>query len=171
MPDLLRDLMDRYGDEPEKVIALVGAMGANAVEHLVPSLADEEGVYRTMAAQLLASIGDPRAVGPLIAALPAAGLRTEREFWSLSKKCRDGRPSWGCLYSSNQLMRAVEEVMAPLYRDVYLREVAEVRRHCAFALGKLGDARAVPPLRGLLGDRDPEIRRAAEHALMLLGAA
>lgn len=105
MATLLHDLMDRYGDDSEKVVALVRAMGANAVEHLLPSLADEEGVYRTMAAQLLAMLGDRRAVAPLAAGLGASGLRTARalrEYRERRRAYKDGpRPGVVCTTRTN----------------------------------------------------------------------
>jgi len=174
MATLLHDLMDRYGDDSEKVVALVRAMGANAVEHLLPSLADEEGVYRTMAAQLLAMLGDRRAVAPLAAGLGASGLRTARalrEYRERRRAYKDGPPSWGCLYHSDQLGRAIDQLVLPLLREAHEREAAEVRRHFAFALGKLGDVAAVPPLRALRNDPYPEVRRSAALALALLGEA
>jgi len=174
MTTLLHDLIDRYGDDPEKVVALVRAMGPNAVEHLLPSLADEEGVYRTMAAQFLAMLGDGRAVAPLVAGLGASGLRTGRALREYDERRRaylDGRPSWGYLYHSNQLLRAIDRMTLPLLHEAHEREVAEVRRHFAFALGRLGDVSAVTPLRSLQSDRDPEVRHTAELALTLLGEA
>ena len=43
-----------------------------------------------------------------------------------------------------------------------------VRLIAAEALGKLGDARAVEPLKGLLGDEDTSVRTAAAEALKQL---
>ncbi|MEW6233639.1 MAG: HEAT repeat domain-containing protein, partial [Chloroflexota bacterium] len=46
---------------------------------------------------------------------------------------------------------------------------AEVRRYAAWALGEIGDVRAVEPLIAALGDADAEVRRYAAWALGRIG--
>ncbi|HSV98185.1 MAG TPA: HEAT repeat domain-containing protein [Spirochaetota bacterium] len=46
---------------------------------------------------------------------------------------------------------------------------ASVRSHAAWSLGRMGDARAVDPLVGLVNDKDPEVRKEVAEALKRLG--
>src|SRR5262249_25880238 len=46
---------------------------------------------------------------------------------------------------------------------------ADLRARAALALGRIGDERAVPLLRRLLGDSSPEVRRSAAFASGILG--
>jgi HEAT repeat protein len=50
---------------------------------------------------------------------------------------------------------------------------ANLRKEAAFALGEIGDARAMPMLRAVMDDRDPEVRKNARWAMQQMsdGAA
>ena len=50
-------------------------------------------------------------------------------------------------------------------------ESNHVRRSAAWALGKIGDARAVEPLAAALRDNDSDVREAAAQALKSLGVS
>jgi HEAT repeat protein len=164
MATLLRDLLRDYPNDPEKVVALVRAMGDVAVEHLLPSLYDEDAEQRKTAAQLLALLDDRRAVPALIEALDVRGLAIQRFATERRKEANDWVFAGGRIYSPytrGAIQTAIEQALEATDRHA----VAEVRTQCAFALGKLGDSRALEPLSHLLNDRDESVRNAARLAI------
>ena len=60
---------------------------------------------------------------------------------------------------------------APLLEAAAGSRDPAVRARAALALGRIGDERAVPPLRSLLGDRAPAVREQAAFAAGILGEA
>jgi len=167
MATLLRDLIRVYGHDPERVVALVRAMGGLAVDHLVPSLEDDDPFHRCIAAQMLALIDDRRAVEPLVAALNVRGLVTERMLREMIRN-QDGYPSWGCYLGlpvgRSVFHNAMLRVMKQLHADV----VSSVQVDVAFALGILGDERAREPLTRLLHSRDSRVADTSRQALTIL---
>ncbi len=103
------------------------------------------------AAKQLGSLGDPRAVEPLVAALTGNDVHVERA--AAEALARLGSP------------RVAERLIAKLGTKPYpyvLRRVAEL-------LGQLGDLRAVEPLVSALANEDCGVRRATVAALAQLG--
>ncbi len=153
------DALDRLGWTPDK--GTTGAaywmakgkwdrcaeIGAPAVEVLIAILEkrgpreERDSFSSWAAAAALGQIGDPRAVGPLIAALreprnPNADANLE--FW-----CAGG------------------EALGIVMRD----GLVMMRAHAAEALGKIGDARAVEPLTAASRSGEDAVRQAAAEAL------
>lgn len=102
---------------------------------------------RLAAASALGSVGDARAVDPLIAALDEQQGMNEMAALALGEI---GDP------------RAVEPLNSTLGDENW-----EVRSSAAKALGKIGDKRAVDPLINLLRDRNENVRW---HTLQALEA-
>jgi quinoprotein glucose dehydrogenase len=72
-----------------------------------------------------------------------------------------------------QVLRAIHDLRATTARDAVIARLADddvrVRFHAALALGRIGDASAVEPLRALVaeaGPTDPYLRHAAVHGLV-----
>lgn len=109
---------------------------------------------RMEAAKLLGASKDPRALGPLVAALGDAS--------------RDVR--WAAVEALGELgdRRAVPALVEYLKRPEAYRWG---KRLVAAALGAIGDPSAVEPLQGLLADEDPFVRRLAAISLLRTGDA
>jgi HEAT repeat protein len=165
---MLRDLMRDYPNDPEKIIALVRAMGSLAVEHLILSLHDEDPIQRTTAAQLLALLGDCSAVPALIDALNVRGLLIQQVTARQRREASDCIFASGRVYSPytrGAISSALEQFLTDVGASLVMDAVANVRTHCAFALGMLGDSRAIEPLSALLTDRNESVRDAARLAI------
>ena len=116
------------------------------VEGLIDALNyQEDHNIRLAAASALGTMGDGRAVEPLIAALDDE--RGVNEVAALA------------LGEIGDL-RAVEPLTKTLGDENW-----EVRSSAAKALGKIGDGRAVDPLVNLLGDRNENVRWHTSQAL------
>jgi HEAT repeat protein len=125
-------------------------MGEPAVGPLIAALRHENDRTRTQAARALGSIGDARAVEPLMTVLREDKTPIVRA---------------NAAYALGDLgdARAVEPLLGAL-------EDESVRAPAATALGQIGDPRAVEPLRAALDDADEEVREAAREALGKIGA-
>jgi len=119
-----------------------------AVESLVAALRDEDSFVRIAAAEALAAIGDPRAVEPLAAALKDKNSMVSQAVASALITVGDDR--------------AVGSLIAALDEDYVPAEVM-------FALGAIGNPRAVEPLAAALKSEDTWVRRAAAQALEQIG--
>jgi HEAT repeat protein len=116
------------------------------VDGLIDALGyQEDHNIRLTAASALGTIGDTRAVEPLIAALDDEQGVSEVAALALGEI---GDP------------RAVEPLTNSLGDDNW-----EVRSSAAKALGKIGDDRAVDPLVNLLGDKNENVRWHTVQAL------
>ncbi len=122
-------------------IAAIGhADDHRAVEPLISALSDREEVVRAAAASGLGRLGDHRAVSPLLQALTNSKYdpRLSPILWCNGEPCRG------------------------MAGDLY---VVPEREACVQALGKLGDACAIPMLEKTLDDEDEYVRTAAVEAL------
>ncbi len=157
MSTFLTDLVERHHPDPREdgLVADVLAMGAAAVEPLTAALQSETALERVLAAQLLACLNDPRAVPALIEALCGDNLWEDR----IAK--RRGRLLF-------LLINVCDRAGQARLSGLRAQNKALIRRHCAFALGKIGDARAAGALRDLLTDPDENVRQAARNALTAL---
>lgn len=109
---------------------------------------EQDGHARSRAASFLGSAKDPRAVEPLIEAL------------------QDVRPPAGFAeLPSPEGLTGQAKTFAERLRSLH-----NVRAHAAYALGLIGDPRAVPPLLKALGDPDHVLRIQATGALGRLRA-
>jgi HEAT repeat protein len=125
-------------------------IGAPAVEPLIASLNDSNGVMRQAAAVALGKLGDARAVEPLFAALKDSSKLVNRAAAEALGQIGD--------------TRAAEPLNAAL-KD----SDETVRRAAAEALGQIGDARAAEPLNAALKDSNSHVRKAAAGALDKIG--
>ncbi len=106
---------------------------------------------RTAAAKDLGTIGDQRAVEPLVKALK------QDSDWPVRSAAAEALGKIGD-------DSAVEPLVAALNDEKWA-----VRRAAALALGKIGGKKAVDPLINSLGDTDQDVRAAAAVALGQLG--
>jgi HEAT repeat protein len=138
--------------DPDRFVRLecveaLGRLGALAVPALVAAL--EESDLRPYAASALATLGDERAVEPLIEALQ--------------------QPSWDYRWEAAEglgKLRA-EAAVGPLLQALQDRD-AGVRAMAAWSLGEIGDERARPALEHAGQDEDADAREAARKALVRL---
>lgn len=151
-PNSLKPLMAIWlSDDDSMVIdgarAAIVNMGGPAVDDLIAALAVSDFRTQSSAADALARIGDPRAIGPLVAALG------------------DGNPSVPT-YVANALAQfgisAVEPLIAALQNqglsDSALYPITQ-------SLAKIGDTRAVDPLVAALKHKSVAARSGAARAL------
>ena len=153
--------------------------GAGAAEALVRALRDEDRYVRSRAEQALGRIG-PDAVGPLLGLLEHGDSRSRQAAaaalgWTrdpaaigpLVAALGDDDPALGEAASA-----ALESLGAPAVDslvEALAHPQAGIRERAAGILGRLGDPRAVPALRGALSDPDPAVRHAAGKALAAMG--
>jgi hypothetical protein len=110
------------------------------VPEFIAALGDKISDVRKAAASALGKIGDKRAVEPLIVAL---------EDYSCTS--------------------AIEPLIAVFGERVFRGRDSCVRIAAAWALGEIGDERAVEPLISALGDKISDVREAAASALGKIG--
>jgi HEAT repeat protein len=143
-------LIDLIKDPDEQVrISAVGALGKlrdeRAIEPLLTALRDEDDCVRTEALMALGEIGDGRAVGPLL------------EILNHIRQDSSGAAEWE------------EEPSAQYLNDLNQEEHNEMRSWAAFALGDIGDVRAIDSLLIAMFDkREPEVAQAALKALLYM---
>lgn len=160
------------------VVGALGSSDRHMVEPLIAALDDEgatDGV-RGSAAEALAGIGDPRAVGHLIAALEA-----NSPYWVRTKSARalgrtgDPRAVEPLLFAMNHgipdAVRALGQIGDPRAIRPLIGALTDTHmcQDAAEALGRIGDPRAVEPLIAALKDDEPRNRQAAAEALGNLG--
>ena len=184
---LIAALSDQSDDVRIGAMSALGTIGdPRAVEPLIAALS---GKYSKVAVVALANIGDARAVEPL------AGVLFGTD-WSARLAAADGLGELGDLRAVEPLIRAMgDEQVARMdahdnaqfvqalggldpSRSASLNttladQTAFVRTHAAIALGRIGDIRAVEPLRAALqaGGTGRSFREAAAAALRSIGEA
>jgi len=115
------------------LLGMLMGIGPPAVEPLIAALKQEDKRVRDLAAHVLVELDDKRAVEPLITALKG-------EYHDILRA--EGKALEGISPST------VEQLIALLKR----KDTFYVRNSSAWALGWLGDKRAVEPLVAALGD-------------------
>ncbi|RMH93635.1 MAG: HEAT repeat domain-containing protein [Calditrichaeota bacterium] len=118
-----------------------------AIEELIPLLSDLVQEVRDAASEALIHIGAP-AVDALIAALSDAGARE---------------------MVARTLVGIGEPAVEPLCKVAEKGWFKHARRYAAWALGEIGDPRAVNALLVTYMDSDTEVRESAARALKRLG--
>jgi HEAT repeat protein len=138
LPIRIRVLLDALADADatvrwEAAKALI-ALGDTRAVPLLIAIAQQPGEsdQRTAAVYVLGLLGDPRALGPLVQV-----LRNSREDAQLRSHAAEALAYIG-------KRRAVPALIAALADPA-----PALRLWCAFALGELGDTRAVAPLERL----------------------
>ena len=165
---------------------LGGAGQKRAVPALLRTLADEDPLVRTAAAEALAKLPHPAAAEPLAAALENAATsrmgKTETgvaEYKALAEAIAaqgDGavRPLTSLLSSQHKdarlwaawaMGRIASAELVPVLAGALEDRRSDVRREAALALGAIADRTALEPLLKAIANRDPETRRAAAEAL------
>jgi len=148
-------LIESLKDKDEEVrinaaLALGEAKNRKAVEPLIETLKDESRKVRESAALALGVIGDERAIKPLLEILK----KDDEIRWAAAK-------ALGWIGEPVGKNKMVIEALIGALRD----KNEEVGEAAAWALGRIGDARAVDPLIDALEDDDENVRKAAAKAL------
>jgi len=130
--------------------AALEKFGESVVPFFIESLGSASPVTRAGAASALGSIGDTRAVEPVIATL-------KDENW---------RVSWNAARTLGHLKN--RQAVGPLLQALEHPNV-NVRSAAARSLGSIGDVRAIEPLIDTLTDEEPMVRADAAGALGRLG--
>lgn len=121
-------------------------IGKDAVPYLIEALADTNHSIASLSARILGSIGDHRAVAPLMVA------------------ARYGYP--GLRASSCYALGRLRDTSAvPILIDALSDTLKSVRRLAALSLGKLKDVRAIEPMFALLADSFYSVRYTAQNAI------
>lgn len=146
----LRPLLRRSND-PEldywKQYVIEG-MGDRVLEGCLETLKKEEDIGTRIASLCtMKQIKDTRAVYPLIRLLG------------------DERVGFVASYVLSQMGEVVVEPLLLSLQD----DNPAVRARAASALGEIGFSRVMRPLRDLLADKDPQVRKAAEEAIRKIG--
>ncbi len=177
-PLAVRALMSLFkGGDYRLRDVVVGALGGSdrhLVEPLIAALDDESAAdgVRGSAAEALAKIGDPRAVGHLIAA-----LEVDSPYWVRNKSARavgqigDPRAVEPLLFAMNNgipdAVRALGQIGDPRAVRPLIGALTDTHmcQDAAEALGNLGDVRAVEPLIDALRDAKKGVRERAAEGL------
>lgn len=179
----LRDPHTSVNDRRSAATALgdTGATDATDVLFAVSS-EDPDARVRMAAAEALAHLGDPRAVGGLVAALSTESADTRRRAARALGELGDLSAVGPVLAAladeqygvQREAAKALETLtstgIGPLLTALGAED-AVIRREAAKALGTHDDRSAVNPLLGALQDPDPGVRAAAATALGTLGDA
>jgi HEAT repeat protein len=155
--------------------------GEVTVTALIKALKDSDPEVRGCAAESLRLLGDPRAVEPLVDV-----LETDTEH----------NPAYSAVLALGEIgtPRAVEALISALDRrkgdlstiasqlgklkasgavDALIKLLEDgteyQRRHAVMALGKIGDRKAIEPLKRALNDADEGVRERAAEALSFFG--
>ena len=155
---------------------------ADSVLEQIAALKDQDWAIREDAAAALGALGDPRAVGPLLAVLrdkdravrdaAVASLialgsgAVEPVAVCLQDADLNVQESAASVLSRIADVRAVDPLIAALGCSDWI-----VRMHAAKGLGRIRDARAVEPLIPLLRDKVKAVRVEAAQALASIGGA
>ena len=142
---------------------------------LEPLLRADDRHVRANAALVLASIGDARGLAtikailadrsdrPLGQGIPTAPSNPAQSRWWTSRQIKADR--YYAVHMLGELRDSSSvDVLVPLLGD------ADVNYHAAWALGRIGDARAIAPLIAALEDRSALMRVSAIQALEVLDA-
>lgn len=149
--DALRDLNEKVRWIAAEVLHDKG--DESSVDALIQALDDEESLVRHEAIRALSKIGDPRAVGALTDILCHDGDKDTR-WWAAVALEEIGDPA-----ATEAFVRALQDKSAS----------ANVRSRAVSALDELGNASVVPFLVEGLTDSEPEVQRAAAHAIGKIG--
>jgi HEAT repeat protein len=159
--------------EVAKELAKVG--DAQVLRALEPLLGHDDRHLRANAAFVFARLGDPRGLEtikliladrsdrPLGQGMSGGSFNTAAPRWWLTSQIRADRYYAVHILGELRDGRGVD-ILIPLLAD------PEVNYHVAWALGQVGDRRAIGPLIRTLEDRDAHVRVSAIHALEALDA-
>jgi HEAT repeat protein len=144
---LIAALKDPDSDVRRKASCVLRKVGdVRAVESLITALEDQRTVVRFHAAEALGRIGDARVTKPLIETLKKDQDKHVRKL------------------ATNALRQMGESTMEFLIAALTDKD-ADVRCRIVYALGEIGDDRAIEPLIAALKDQAEEVRRWSVLAL------
>lgn len=128
-----------------QVLELLEEIGSPAVEQLIEALSSGEKNIRIGSAKALGEIKDPRAITPLIETLKDDNKWVRRE-------------------ASGALSKMGESAVDPLL-GILDDADWKVRGAAAWALGSIGDKRAIEPLKKALDDKSGYVKKVAAEKL------
>jgi HEAT repeat protein len=167
-------------DSAVEAIAIAETLGEigddRAVEPLIVALKNENKYLRKAVAEALGKFGDARAVNPLILAFQHSGKSVqdaiEVALGNIETGSEEQRQAQRCAMKQqwDQCIEIGAPATAPLAAILEGNKKREVRQQAAEALGKIGEAQAVPALStALLNDKSYSVREAAAEALGMIG--
>lgn len=157
-----------FGPQFEVAERIVKAGDSHVLEDLAPWLSRDDRHARGNAAFVFAKFGDPRGLQTILAML------TDKTDRPIAQGIPGGNPTVRVQVQADRYYAAhlcgllkdprATEALLPLLDD------ADVNGKVAWALGEIGDQRAVQPLIHSLNDREADMRLAAIDALAKLNA-
>lgn len=190
VPALVEAMRHHQPSEGEYEIAarMIARLGSHAVQPLLLLLAQAGKESAKVAAiEALGILSDPKCRQPLLEALkdrsPAVRLSAARALgkfrspgveYALESLLKDGDIGVR-MAAAESLLKIVPArriaVVVPTLQHVIRNEATAQRQRAATLLGNIPDARAAAELVEALGDKEQEVRKAAEEALVKLGTA
>ena len=143
--ELIELLNDKDDFVVEDVIGELELRKDESLDPLIEALSSRKKSIRLHAATLLGAINDPKAIPALIETLRDNNKLVRRE-------------------ASTALSRMGEPAVDPLI-DILGDEDWRVRGAAAWALGNIGDERAIPELEKLLDDESGFVKQGAQSAI------
>lgn len=143
--ELIADLKSTDDFTREEAIGMLEMKGDEVVDPLIESLGERDKNVKIAAIQILANIGDDKAIEPIIGTLKDPNKLVRREASTALTNMGDA---------------AVEPLIAVLDDSNW-----RVRGAACWALGSLNAPQAVPKIEGLLDDEKSFVRAGAEFAL------
>lgn len=175
---LAATLRDPNSDLRESALQALGNIGPAALQSLIAALQSTDANLQRQVEKQLGDIADPRAIGPLIAALKSPGwnVHQNEETGHRSRNRRAPKDPYaevreGAAEALGEILRKTNDssvtdaLIASLDDQNYM-----VREAAAGALGHVKGPSLVGPLASLLSDANSEVRVAAIKALGNLGA-
>jgi HEAT repeat protein len=161
--------------ERHAALRAVGELGFNeaAVTALSNQLADEDAQIRLLAAVALAKLGEATAHDTIVrAVLSDDSELSDLALVELRNANYHGVPILVDLQATGQRTEAIARALSTV-RDQLIDQLGaddpDVRQASAAALGAVGDAAALEPLRALLGDPSNLVRFHAASSMVRLG--
>ena len=146
------ELIEKLNDKDDFIVEdAVGALelkGEEAVDPLISALSSRKKNIRLHAASILGAINDEKAIKPLILTLSDNNKLVRRE-------------------ASTSLSRMGDATVDPLIEELKNPDW-RVRGAAAWALGNLGEKRAIAPLEELLDDESGYVKSGAQSAIATL---
>jgi len=143
--ELILDLKDEDDFVREEAIGLLEMKGEESVEPLIAALSDRNKNIKIGAANILAAIGDTRAIDGLISALKDPNKLVRRE-------------------ASTALTQMGPDAINPLI-EVLDSDNWRVRGAASWALGGLKATEALPKLEEMLEDESAFVRSGVKYAI------
>ncbi|MDR2874265.1 MAG: HEAT repeat domain-containing protein [Methanobrevibacter sp.] len=147
--ELINDLNnnDEFNQEETKI--LLQEKGVEAIDPLIDALLKNRNKdIKILAAKILGDIGDEKAIDPLITTLSSPHKLLRRE-------------------ASTSLIKIGNSSVDPLI-NILTNEDWKIRGAAAWALGSLGDKRAIEPLKNLIDDESGFVKSGVKKSLETL---